>query len=375
MKILQVAAVITPENAYGGPTSVALGQCRALAEAGHEVVLAAGARGFEGDLPTTFQGVQVQLFPAHQVLPGAGFAGLMAPGMLRWVARKVKQFDAAHVHLARDFVTGPAASLAQNLGVTTVVQPHGMIDASEKLLARPLDAALTRRVLRAATRVFHLTDWERDDLIEVAGPGLRLEMLRNGVSAGSMLAKEPHEGVVVLFLGRIHERKRPLFFIEAARQLAPEFPQARFVMVGPDEGEGAEASAAIGAAGLGERLLWQGPADRDGCRRAMAGADIYVLPSYRDTYPMAVLEAMAAGLPVVLADDSGLASAIAHANAGQIVPSNQQGITDGIRALLVDARLRTEQSEAATRLVAEQFEMGPVIEKLLNAYRGEPPVS
>lgn len=368
MKIVHVACVITPENAYGGPTSVALGQCRALAAAGHDVTLVAGARGFEGELPTTFQDVPVRLFTATQLLPGAGYAGLVSPGMVSWLAAHGREFDAAHIHLARDFITPVAASILQNLGVTTTVQPHGMIDPSEKLLAKPLDLVLTRRVLRSATNVFHLTDVEREHLLQVGGPSVRVAPLRNGVDAASMPARTPHEGTVVLFLARVHERKRPQFFVKAAVALAPDFPDARFVMVGPDEGEGEAITQQIAATGLGDRLVWQGPADRAGCMTAMAGADIYVLPSYRDTYPMAILEAMATGLPVVLADDSGLASAIRQGDAGQIVPSTYEGIESGIRALLADPALRERQSRAALDLVRREFDMVPVINRLLESH-------
>ncbi|MBZ4256655.1 glycosyltransferase, partial [Mycobacterium tuberculosis] len=85
---------------YGGPTTVAFNQCRALADAGHDVVLAATGSGLGTPLPTERDGVRTALFPPHFVLPGAGFAGLTSPAMLSWVHRVAPSADVVHVHMA-----------------------------------------------------------------------------------------------------------------------------------------------------------------------------------------------------------------------------------------------------------------------------------
>lgn len=370
MKIIQIATVITPENAYGGPTTVAFNHCRSLIAAGHDVTLVAGASGFEGALPTTYQDVPVKLFPVKQVIPGAGFAGMASPAMLGWLRKNAQQADAVHVHLARDFVSLPAAALVQNLGVRTCVQTHGMIDPSDKLLAKPLDAVLTRRVLRAAAKVFFLTRVERKGVLDVAGPRIRVEELHNGLNADSMPSPREHEHTTVLYLARLQARKRPLVFVEAAKELAPEFPDVYFRMVGPDEGQGDEVATAIAASGLGERLRWDGPADRVGCQDAMATADIYVLPSVDEPYPMSVLEALAARLPVVLTDTCGLAPAVGRAGAGTVTTNDPSEIAPAIRKYLQDADVRRSAADRAQELIRSEFSMRPIVEQLLNAYRG-----
>lgn len=369
MRIIQVATLLTPDNAYGGPTTVAFNQCRALIEAGHDVTLAAAARGFGEQLPTVIQDVPVALFPARQVIPGAGFAGLTAPGLLQWLATQSRSTDAVHVHLARDLVTLPAASIAQNLGARVCLQTHGMIDPSDRLLAKPLDLVLTRRVLRAAERVFWLTPVERDGLRAVAGDGVRLEELHNGipVPAAPTRADDPH-GVDVLYLARLQERKRPLAFVQAAVALAPEFPQARFVMVGPDEGQGDVVSRAIDGARLGDRLTWSGPADRAACTAAMVDADIYVLPSIDEPYPMSVLEAMALQLPVVITDTCGLAPSVERSSSGIVVGSDPNEVTTAIRRLISGGAERLTMGANGRAAVEREFSMAPIRDQLLSAY-------
>ena len=371
MKIVQVATLFTPENAYGGPTTVALGHCRGLIEAGHDVTLVAGAQGYTGPLPTRIQGVPVKLFPVQRVLPKAGFAGLTSVGLLAWLRKQLPTVDALHVHLARDLVTLPAAGLALAAKVPLFAQTHGMIDPSDNPLAKPLDAALTRRVLRAAKRVFFLTDAEAAGL-EAVEPTAKLERLRNGLDARTDVSPRvadhpPH----VLYLARVQRRKRPLSFVHAARTLAPEFPEVRFRMVGPDEGEGDAVRAAIAASGLGERLQWTGPADRAACQAAMDAADLYVLPSVDEPYPMSVLEAMAAGLPVILTDTCGLAPAVDAGGAGAVTGPEAEDVTAAVRRFLADPALREQASANALTLIRDEFSMHEIIEQLLRAYRLE----
>ena len=325
VRILQIVALVSGTNAYGGPTTVAFNQCRALAEAGHDVVLAATGSDLGSPLPTERDGVRTVLFPPYFVLPGAGFAGLTSPAMLSWVRRVAASADVVHVHTARDLLTLPSAWLAQRAGTRVVLQTHGMIDPSDNPLAGPLDAVLTRRVLRGAHRVLHLTAKERGDVAQVAGGPVNLMELHNGMPVSPRPRTPREDGSCrVLFLARLQERKRPLAFVAAARALADRFPKATFTLVGPDEGQGAAVRRAIAEAGLGERLAWAGPADSAGAARWMADSDLYVLPSVNEPYPMSVLEAMSSGLPVVVTDTCGLADTVRRTGSGAVVDDSPQ---------------------------------------------------
>ncbi|RLP10654.1 glycosyltransferase [Propionibacterium australiense] len=369
MRILQIVAVVSPDNVYGGPTTVAVNQCRVLADAGHEVTLAAVGLGFESAFPSSWEGVPVRLFPGRRVLPGAGFAGLASPALHRWLTRHVHSFDVVHVHLARDLVTLPAARIAQRAGVPVHAMTHGMIDASDNPLAAPLDAAMTARVLRDCVRVFHLTPREHDDLRSLFGDGLRLAELHNGVLVpGSPPERDPDRDPTVLYLARVQERKRPGTFVEAARRLAAEFSTARFVMIGPDEGIGEQVRAQIAAAGLGDRLVWHGPATHAEGIRAMAEADVYVLPSVDEPYPMSVLEAMSQGLPVVVTDSCGLAPAVAEHGAGIVTDASVEQVTDAVRTLLADPAERRATGERAYATASEVFGMPAIAQRLVEAY-------
>ena len=370
MRILQVVALVSGTNAYGGPTTVALNQCRALADAGHDVVLAATGSELGTPLPTEHDGVRTALFPPHHVLPGAGFAGLTSPAMLAWVRRVAASADVVHVHTARDLLTLPSAWLAQRAGTRTVLQTHGMIDPSDNPLAGPLDAVLTRRVLRDAHRIFYLTPREEQEVARVAGGPVNLMELHNGMPVGPA-PRTVHAGEAcrVLFLARLQERKRPLAFVAAARALAAQHPHATFTLVGPDEGQGDAVRRAIAESGLGERLTWAGPVDSAGAARWMRDSDLYVLPSVDEPYPMSVLEAMSNGLPVVVTDTCGLADTVRRTGSGVVVDDTQPALESALSELLSSPDLRERSGRAAQETIAREYGMDAVVHRLLSAYR------
>ena len=370
MRILQVVTLVSPDSAYGGPVRVAENQCTALLSRGHDVHLAAGVRGYDS-VPDMVGAVPATLFPVRTTIPRIGFAGLRAAGLVRWVRRHAAEFDVAHVHLARDFVTLPAALALVRAGVPVVAQPHGMIDASNRMLARPLDHYLTKPVLRAASSVLHLTPREFDDLAGVAGDSIALRELHNGVPETTVSADvERTADGEVLFMARLHPRKRPTMFVRMAAALVDAGVDARFTLVGPDEGEGAAVANLIDEFSLHGRVTYEGPLAPAQSITRMGRAKVYVLPSVDEPYPMSVLEAMSVGLPVVVTDTCGLAPLIATAGCGLVVASDDiDSLVAAVRTILETPGLAGEMGENARRTVADRLGMSAVVDILEQNYR------
>lgn len=369
MRILGVVTLVSPLGEYGGPTRVAVNQLAALRDRGHQVVLAGAQRGFGDAVPTQIEGVPTMLFPARTVLPGAGFAGLASPGLWRGIHRHAAEFDVVHVHAARDLVTLPAARIALRREVPVVVQTHGMIDESDNPLASPLDAALTRPVLQAARCVTYLTPQERASLDAVSHGRARLEELVNGVPFGPSASDRVAGPAHVLFLARLAPRKRPVAFVEAATVLAREFPDARFTLLGPDEGEGDAVDAAIASSGFADRIRWEGAVPMEATIERMREATLYVLPSVDEPYPMSVLEAMSVGLPVVVTDTCGLATFVTEHDAGAVVDASLGSLIEALRELLRDPGAAAHKGARARAAVAAERSMSAVAERLELLYR------
>jgi glycosyltransferase involved in cell wall biosynthesis len=330
VRILQAITLFSPDGAYGGPVRVSLNQASALRTRGHAVTVVAGERGF--DIAPRFQeGTPLVLRRARQLVPHSGFAGICAPGLINWLLRARGEFDVAHVHLARDLVLLPLATVLMRLRIPFVLQPHGMILPGAHPLAPLTDGLIVSKLLREAHEVFYLTTDERDALDEVARGKARLAPLPNGVPLYEPASNT--EGVQeVLYLARLHPRKRPVDFVEAALALNSRGLEANYTLVGPDEGEAKRVKTIAAQA---NNVRWVGPVAAGEGPTRMRQASMYVLPSVSpEPYPMAVLEAMSVGLPVVVTSDCGLAPIIRKYDCGLVIEPGASNVARAIRALL-----------------------------------------
>lgn len=369
MRVLHVVTLHSPSHAFGGPVRVALNLSKGLLARGHQARLVALGDGFAGALPTEVEGVPARLYPARRFAP-LGFSGITSPALLNGASALVRDADVVHVHLARDLVTLPVALAALRAGRPLVLQTHGMVDPSGRLLAKVLDALAVRRLLRGAGAVLYLTEHERAGLDAVVGrpPLERAVRLVNGVPAQRPRAPYTGGAPHILFAARLQERKRPRDFVAAVPEILVHHPEARFTVAGPDEGELEGVRALVADLGLSDRVDLPGALSGERMIEALREASVYVLPAVDEPFPMSVLESLSVGTPAVVTTSNGLAKDIARAGAGRVV-TGAGGLAVAVRDLLDPARHR-EASAAAVRLAAESFSMDAVLDTLLGVYEG-----
>jgi len=369
VRIIHVVTLVAPNGAFGGPVRVALNLASELQSQGHEVIVVGSTRDYD-PIPRTVGGVRVRLWRARQAIPFAGFLGIFVPELFMWMWRNRRDIDVVHVHMSRDMVSLPAAALALILRKGLVVQTHGMVVESDHWFAPLLDQLLTRPVLSRASAVLFLTEQERRGLSHVSHRA-RLHRLLNGVprSEAPRTADIAAEIPEALYLARLHERKRPVLFVEAAAELLKLGVSASFALVGPDQGEGDNVRRAIeGLGDLAAYVRWEGALPLEATLARMRDASIYVLPSVQEPFPMAVLEAMSVGLPVIVTDSCGLADVIAATGCGIVVDETQESLVDAMRCLLVDEAARHRMSQAAMTAALEQCDMTTIGQQLLDIY-------
>ncbi|MEV6577881.1 glycosyltransferase [Streptomyces sp. NPDC051582] len=366
MRVLHAVTLHSPSHAFGGPVRVALNLAKGLRARGHEARLLALGEGFADPWPTSVEGVPAKLFPARRILP-LGFSGMTSPALLASAGRLVRDADVVHVHLARDLVTLPVALAALRAGKPLVLQTHGMVDPSGKLLAKVLDAVAVRRLLRGAGAVLYLTPHEREGLdAVVGGPLAGAVRLVNGTPAQEE-RPAPAGPPRVLYSARLQARKRPVDFVDAAPAVLAAHPDAQFVVAGPDEGELAAVRARITELGLSARFTVPGPLSSTEVLAELRRAHVYVLPSVDEPFPMSVLEALSVGVPTVVTHSNGLARDIASAGAGRAVAPGPAGVAEAVLGLL-DPGSNAKAGAAARELAAASFSMDAVLDTLLSVY-------
>ena len=364
MRILHIVTLVSPDGEYGGPVRVAENLSGELVRRGHEVTVVAGRAANLGETGQ-FGTSRLILFRPFLSLYKRSHVLTMSLSAMWWAWRRRGRFDVIHVHLARDLFTGPVAWLAAGRTSRVVVQSHGMLMPRTGLVYRIFDSFTIKPVLAQADTVLYLTDRERGELESQVPSHVPLQRLENGVplteGGTARTFGADSETLEFLFLSRLHERKRPLDFVRAAAEVSRSgATDASFALVGPDGGSASEVTAAIAAEGLGDSTIrWEGPIEPGLVQQRLASADVFVLPSVAEPFPMAVLEAMSAGLPVIITNECGLAGLVTEFDAGIVIEPGSEPLTQAMTSLIGDpdrlAKLSVNALAAARSLSVEEI--------------------
>ncbi|WP_326795551.1 glycosyltransferase [Streptomyces sp. NBC_01808] len=375
MRVLHVVTLHTPTNDFGGPTRVALNLSKGLRARGVDSRIATLGDGFEGPLPRDIDGVPTFMYQAKHVLPRFEVSGITSPALLARARRLVRSADVVHVHLMRDLITLPFALIAQQAGVPVVLQTHGMIDPTEKPVARAVDVLGLRRALRKADATLYLTEFEHGEIQAVVPdtPLNRPRRLVNGVLPQERRPARTSGPPTVVYVARVQERKRPEDFIRAIPVVLAKVPDARFVLAGPDTGALAEPMMRLAAQlGVADSVSYVGSLAPAEVLAQHRKSDVYVLPSVVEPFPVSVLEALSVGVPVVITRTCGLGPDVAEAGAGRVLDSRadtDNGPLVGQAVLeLLDPTANEEASKAAWNLINARFAIDGVVDTLLDVY-------
>jgi glycosyltransferase involved in cell wall biosynthesis len=367
MRILHVVTLVDDRSSYGGPLTVAVNQCAELRRRGHDARIVAGWRG-RGSVPSEIEGVPAHLFAVRNLVPRMRFSGLVSLAMVGWLRRNAGTFEVAHLHLARDLVPLSAAMVLHRAGVPYTTQTHGMLAPDPRAQARIIDHFLTLPVLRRAISRFVLTDREKHDLAALLGKRAATVQLPNGV-ATSAHQPRPAGRPDVLFLARLHPRKRVMDFAQAALSLNKQGIDARFSVIGPDDGELPQLQAFIRSnPELQDSLIYEGALSHDAAVERLGRASIFVLPSVDEPFPMTLLEALAAGVPSICTVSCGVAEQLSGDAAAVVIEPGAQNLSAAIGKLLSNPQHRADLSRAAQTTVQKRFSMHTVGSQLLESY-------
>ncbi|GAA3298038.1 hypothetical protein GCM10020295_32630 [Streptomyces cinereospinus] len=186
---------------------------------------------------------------------------------------------------------------------------------------------------------------------------------------GGQKVRDGQEAPEVLFLARLHPRKRPQAFVEMAALAHRRMPDARFTLHGADEGTLAGVRRLIAGHGLEGVVSYGGALAHAEAVRAYARAAVYVLPSVDEPFGMTVIEALAAGTPVVCTDTCGIAEELARRGAAVVTDGSPRQLADAVCALLADEGRRRALAAAGRRAVREAYSVHAVTDRLEEIYR------
>jgi glycosyltransferase involved in cell wall biosynthesis len=249
---------------------------------------------------------------------------------------------------------GPAvASACRKRGLPYVVEPIGMFVPIVRnlFLKRMYHSLLGRRLFQGATAVVATSDQEIDEL---TGGGIqpdKIMLRRNGVEPPSSWLERGSfrkaQGILpgeklVLFLGRLSSKKSPDLLLRALGELSPriEGKSLKAVFAGPDEdGMQAQLKQLASELGLDEAVQFPGPLFGQVKWAAYRDADVFVLPSQNENFGNTAAEAVAAGTPVIVTEQCGIAPLLAD-RAGLVVPHDAAALASVLSAFFAQPELR-----------------------------------
>ncbi|WP_158579942.1 glycosyltransferase family 4 protein [Geodermatophilus marinus] len=290
------------------------------------------------------------------------------------VWRAARGRDIVHIHSAlAATVTVMRASLlavaARARGCAVVIHAHG--GNIQDWLTTSRRRTLLRLAMTPAHRVIAVWTAGRAALSAVL-PAEQVGLIENGVPVDlydSARSVPTHEPPRLLYVGLLTPRKGVLDLLAASRMLRQRGVVHELWLLGgtPDEGPAAEAEVRAQLDG-NVRLLGTRPPEE--MPAAFAAADVFCLPSWWEAMPLSVLEAMAAGLPVVASDVGDVGRAVAHGMTGYVIPPRApERLASALEPLLTDPELRRRMGAAGRARVEESFSAAGTVRAVSDLYR------
>jgi poly(glycerol-phosphate) alpha-glucosyltransferase len=362
VRILLSTPYYAPAYAFGGPIRVLEATARAIVAAGHELtVVTTDAldhhERIPRDAPPVPPEAQVLRFPNVHHRLAAVAMGWTPRGYRAWLREHAHEYDVVHLNDIYSVVSVAAARAAERAGVPYVVQPHGStVPSAERgkpLIKRAFLAAWGKRTLAEASALLAGTAAERADMVREGAREERIADIPPALDLPHVEGRAPlPETPTAVFLGRFDPIKRVDLLLEAA---AAAGVAVRLVGAGAEEPR-----LRTKAAALGVQVEWAGFLDGEAKVRALQAAHVKVLLSRSEGLPVAALEAMACGTPVVLSEACNLPEI--HDVGGRV--TTPEGAADAIRRVLADR----ERLSAGAAAFAEDYRAERVLPRLLALY-------
>lgn len=360
VKILQISSART----FGGGERHLVDLCRELVARGHDVYVALR--------PSNEWQDRLDFLPAENFLHVSirnSFGMFSSKKIGRFIDRR--KIDLIHAHVARDYLAaGVAARSAKD--VRLVLTRHVMfpMKSFHRFALRNVDAAIavSSAVGTQLTRIF---------------PAEKIHLIPNGIDLSGKedrnkdeisaefrtLHSIPGDAPLIVTLGELKVLKGQRDFVLAANEVVKQHPDARFVVAGKDNSIDQkfrrELKRLVRVLGMEQNFLWLDWLDD--IRPLLAAADIFVSPSHSESFGLAILDAMAAGCPVIATATDGAKELMIDETA--IVPIRDPlALADKISWFLANHDERSLLGEKQQSTAHKKFGLAAMVDATENLY-------
>ncbi len=363
----------------GGSITAALEMCHNLIEAGHpaQVLSSHDPRDDLRYLGTSYPDISVLTLPRRFPSRYSNVTGLR-----RILVSRRSEIDIVSIHTIFSALTWRAALACDAAKIPYVLHPHGSLDpfdlkkhAVAKAMLGPL---ITKRVISGARALVLTTQRESDAIVDY-GAGVERHAVPLPVSVPDRTGDGAQfrmrfgiapEAKVVLFLSRLDEKKGLDLLIPAIVRLTTRFPDLRLVIAGAGDRRFSDwLQRFIERNGAGHVATCVGFVAGPDKADAFAAADLFALPSRNENFGIVVVEAMHAGVPVLISDNVYLSGDLEAAEAVRVCAAEGESVEMAIGYLLDNESERMRLASAGRDVAHRHFNPAAATRKLIDVYR------
>lgn len=390
-KVLHVIPSVS--SARGGPTQVVLNLVKALRDRNIDAEIATtDDNGLEVlDVPLhqciEYEGVPIWFFPRFSAPKNSLSLGndrgfLFSWSLTQWLWQNLANYDILDHHYLFSYSSTCAGAIARWKKIPYTVRTMGQLSpwalAQSQRKKQIYSALIERRNLNQAAVIHCTTAGEAEDVnnFGIVAPKAILPL---GVQA-EIVIDDAHSKLrqiyqissttpIILFLSRIHYKKRPELLLEALYSLKSK-QEFHLIFAGTGEEDYLKKLESLVASfDLTQNVTFAGFLTGESKALVLQGSDLFILPSFAENFAVAVAEAMAVGLPVIVTPQVQIAPEILAAKAGLVVEGEVKTVAKAIATLLASPQLRQELGDNGKQLVKTRYSWDAIAGHLISVYQ------
>lgn len=306
--------------------------------------------------------------------------------LLQWLWANAHHYDIAHIHALFSPVSTSAATVCRLRKLPYLMRPLGTLDPADlakKKQIKKLYAALLERPNLAGAAAIHFTsDLEAkvSERFGVSTPGMVVPL---GVALPELPERQasqqairerfniPADHPILLFMSRIDPKKGFDLLLPALSQLHKNNIPFHFLLCGAnpqDRNYETQIQQQIKSAPWAQQATINGFVSGELKAQILSAADAFVLPSYYENFGIAVAEAMAAQLPVIISDQVHIWPAIAESESGWVVPTEVEPLVRALTEALREGNVRFQRGQNAQQCAKEKYSWEAIAQRILALY-------
>ena len=388
MRILHVIPSLSPS--LGGPAQVALNLVNALNQLG-----------IDAEIATTNYGIPTLEAPTHQRIdycydtenslsapvyfvpytPPSLKEFIFSRTLTSWLWKNLPTYDLVDNHYLFSYSPTCAAVIARYKGIPYTVRTMGQITpwalAQSSTKKKIFSLLFENRNLSRAAAI-HCTSPEEATNVRDFGISTPTVTLPLGVTPAQPITDAkaklriayhiPKNTPVLLFLSRLHHKKQPELLLKAAQQLTKQQPCHIILAGSGDPLYCQQLKTLTHKLGLTTAVTFTGFVTGYDKTLLLQGSDAFVLPSHSENFGIAVAEALASGLPVVITPGIQISTEIKAADAGLITELNVAALTSSINEIITNPKLSAKLRENGLNLARSRYSWQAIAKELAANY-------